>query len=266
DGRQASLTCATSGGKVLIHNPHDRAMDHQPAVPGAQKGIRFLNINKRITALRAGNLAATGGEAADVLLIGTPSNLMAYDVEKNHDVFYKDVPDGVSAVIVGKGPMSEEPLAFVGGNYSIQGFNREGAESFWTVTGDNVGALAFCDMDGDGVAELVVGSDDFEVRVFKQEEVVLEITEADRVTHLHPFGGGGGCAGNGKPATRWGYGLANGTVGVYERGKRVWRAKTRHAVTAMASFDIDGDGVEELICGFDSGSLVARNAATGEVR
>ena len=32
----------------------------------------------------------------------------------------------------------------MGGNCSIQGYNHEGNEEFWTVTGDNVSAMAFC--------------------------------------------------------------------------------------------------------------------------
>ena len=62
-------------------------------------------------------------------------------------------------------------LAIVGGNCSIQGFDSTGAERFWTVTGDNVSALALCDADGDGKNELLVGSDDFAIRIFQAEEV-----------------------------------------------------------------------------------------------
>ena len=74
----------------------------------------------------------------------------------------------------------EIPLALVGGNCSIQGFDHDGGESFWTVTGDNVSAMAFCDVDGDGELELLVGSDDFEIRVFRNEEVVSRTTETEK--------------------------------------------------------------------------------------
>ena len=39
------------------------------------------------------------------------------------------------------------------------------------MTGDNVSAMAFCDVDGDGQLELLVGSEDYEIRVFRNEEV-----------------------------------------------------------------------------------------------
>jgi Bardet-Biedl syndrome 2 protein len=61
---------------------------------------------------------------------------------------------------------------FVGGHCSVQGFDGEGNELYWTVTGDNVSAMTFADTNGDGHAELVVGSDDFEIRVFKDDDVL----------------------------------------------------------------------------------------------
>ena len=48
----------------------------------------------------------------------------------------------------------------------------DGEERFWTVSGDNVAALAFFDFNGDGIDELVAGSDDFAIRVFKGEEII----------------------------------------------------------------------------------------------
>jgi hypothetical protein len=56
-------------------------------------------------------------------LVGTPTNLLAYDVERNADVFHKDVPDGVNDVVVGRlGAVDSDssPLAIVGGNCSLQ--------------------------------------------------------------------------------------------------------------------------------------------------
>jgi Bardet-Biedl syndrome 2 protein len=95
---------------------------------------RFLNINRKITALASGRLSPN--LPRDVLVVGTQTNLLAFDVEKNSDLFYKDVPDGINAVAFGHIGSSENPLAIVGGNCSIQGFDFEGNELFWTVTGD----------------------------------------------------------------------------------------------------------------------------------
>ena len=42
-----------------------------------------------ITALAAGPLGRKDGR--DILLVGSPTNLLAYDVENNSDLFYVDV-------------------------------------------------------------------------------------------------------------------------------------------------------------------------------
>jgi Bardet-Biedl syndrome 2 protein len=62
--------------------------------------------------------------------------------------------------------------------------------------------------------QLVVGSDDFEVRIFKEDAIMHEVTETEAVTSLvvlndHSFA----------------YSLANGTVGVYDKLTRTWRVK-----------------------------------------
>jgi len=224
----------------------------------------------------------------DMLFVGTQSDLLAYNVEANSDVWFKDAADGVSTMTFGNVPSLPSPLALVGGNCSIQGFDQAGEELYWTVVGDNVSALAMVDTTGDGnvrrrlpaclstvkippacsasptpvyspaarlhstrrlrhesaatvtavslcaarggplgramqlsrriertqathvcVAqhcgtpaavglrlsesvcpvqeELVVGSEDFEIRVYQNEEILSEVTEVDRVLHLCPI-------------------------------------------------------------------------------
>ena len=42
----------------------------------------------------------------------------------------------------------------------------------WQVTGDNVCSLALCDFNNDGENELLVGSEDYDIRVFKNDELL----------------------------------------------------------------------------------------------
>ena len=42
---------------------------------------------------------------------------------------------------------------------------NSGNDPFWTVTGDNVTSLVLTDYNKNGLNELVVGSEDFEIRV-----------------------------------------------------------------------------------------------------
>ena len=63
DGKHSCLTCGTSGGKVLIHNPHEHNIDED------KKQIKTLNINKEITAISAGQLHPE--KKYDIILVGT---------------------------------------------------------------------------------------------------------------------------------------------------------------------------------------------------
>jgi len=83
--------------------------------------------------------------------------------------------------------------------------------------------------------ELVTGSDDFAIRVFREEEVIAEITEADKVTHICRIQPG-----------KFAYALFNGTIGVYHGTKRVWRIKSKHKCISMIVFDLNGDGLLEV--------------------
>lgn len=246
DGKHPCLTAGTTAGKVLIHCPHHRADNQQ------QNEVMFLNINRKITSVAAGLLNPNLGH--DVLMVGTQTSLMVYDVEENADLFFKEVHDGVNVIAFGNMMGIDPPVCVVGGNCSIQAFDYEGNELFWTVTGDNVSALAFCDVNGDGCAELVCGTEDFEVRVYHHETMIKELTETDVVIRVEPI-----------VKTRFAYALMHGTVGVYEKMSRAWRVKSKNRVNCISCFDLDCDGVPELIAGWENGKVEVRNEKTGEV-
>lgn len=245
DGQHPCLTAGTTAGKVLIHCPHNRAEN-------SQNEVMFLNINRKITSVVAGLLNPNLGH--DVLMVGTQTSLMVYDVEENADLFFKEVHDGVNVITFGNIMTVNAPVCVVGGNCSIQAFDHEGTELFWTVTGDNVSALAFCDVNDDGVPELICGTEDFEMRVFHHEDVIKEITETDVVVRIEPL-----------HKTRFAYALMHGTVGVYERLSRAWRVKSKNRVNCINCFDLDNDGIPELIAGWENGKVEVRNEKTGEV-
>ena len=54
--------------------------------------VRFLNINRKISALACGRLSDKHDR--DLLLVGAQTTLLAYDVNENADLFFKDAPDG----------------------------------------------------------------------------------------------------------------------------------------------------------------------------
>ncbi len=56
---------------------------------GLENDLSLLNINQAVSCIQAGHLNANSEN--DVLVVGTQTNLLAYDVENNSDLFYKDV-------------------------------------------------------------------------------------------------------------------------------------------------------------------------------
>ncbi|XP_074896463.1 BBSome complex member BBS2 isoform X2 [Buteo buteo] len=220
DGTHPCLAAATQAGKVFIHNPYargQRTSTNRMVQSNQDSDISLLNINQGITCLASGVLNPQLGY--DCLLVGTQTNLLAYDVYNNSDLFYREVSDGANAIVLGKLGDISSPLAIIGGNCALQGFDYEGNDLFWTVTGDNVRSLALCDFDGDGKTELLVGSEDFDIRVFKEDEILAEMSETESKNH----------------------------------------AMSIHA------FDLNSDGVCELITGWSNGKVDARSDRTGEV-
>lgn len=57
-------------------------------VTSADSDMTLLTFGQHITSLTAGKLDPNEN---DVLLIGSQTNLLAYDVDKNSELYYKDV-------------------------------------------------------------------------------------------------------------------------------------------------------------------------------
>lgn len=251
DGITPCLVAATVAEKVIWHN-RKGANAQEDSLQSEQADVCVLNINQTVQSLTTGCLKSDS--SIEYLVVGTPCSILVYDVEKNMDLFYRDIADGANAVVVGYIGSSVLPVAIAGGNCAIQGYTGDGEDAYWTVTGDNITSLALFDLTDDGQNELVAGSEDYDIRVFKDEAILYEISETDVITSLCGI----------YPQT-FGYALKNGTVGVYHKQERIWRIKSKNRAAALTSWDINGDGVPELVTGWTSGKLDARSIETGEV-
>ncbi|CAF2163704.1 unnamed protein product [Rotaria magnacalcarata] len=248
DGKKPSLIGATAGNKVFIHSPHDI----NPQAQQLDGSVSFLNVNQVITSLACGQLDEQLEK--DLLVVGTNTHIIAYDMERNVDLFFQEIQDGANAITIGSWGELPETLAIVGGNCSIHGFNKKCEDILWTVTGDNVSALSLLDFNSDGYNELVVGSEDYDIRVFREDQLIADMQESEIVVSICPLING-----------KFAYALSNGTIGVYERSNRQWRIKSRNMAIVLETFDIDGDGVEELVTGWSNGKVDIRNDRSGEV-
>ncbi|XP_074109421.1 BBSome complex member BBS2 isoform X2 [Cotesia typhae] len=259
DGSHACLAVATSSGSILVHSPH-----RQPPIgvnetleENFEKRLKWngelaeLQIGKQILSLCTGRLTE---DERDILLIGTSTHILAYQVEENADLFYKNIPDGVYSIAVGKLSWLSNQVTIIGSNCSITIIDGEGNEVFWTIMGGIVRSLAIFDFDGDDEFELMTGSEDCEIKVFKADLILWEIKETAPVTALLAL-----------PGRQFAYVVDNGTVGIYESGQRLWRIKSKHKVVSIRSFDVNGDGKLEIVTGWSSGKMDARSCLTGDV-
>jgi len=47
------------------------------------------------------------------------------------------------------------------------------------VTGDNISSLEILDFNSDSYNEILVGSEDYDIRVFRDDEIINEMTETE---------------------------------------------------------------------------------------
>ena len=186
--------------------------------------------------------------------VGLAAKLTNLDVENNRDVFDKEVADGVNCIFFGRVRGIMEPLVLVGGDCSITGFNLNGEEKFWTVTGDNVQALEMVNWSSDSTMDLVAGSDDFSIRVYKGEELIFDINESAKITALSRI-----------KSNVFGFALANGTFGVYYTRKLLWKHKKQAKVTSIVGMDFTFEGEMQLVVGFGDGIIEIRKHRSGTV-
>ncbi|KAH8853987.1 Bardet-Biedl syndrome 2 protein like [Schistosoma japonicum] len=198
----------------------------------------------------------------DFLIIGSKYGILIYDPINNVDIFWKELKNnGVNTMLYkhfdGQYRQHKNTdIIFIGGYCSLIALNSSGAELFWTVTGDVISAITCLSYENNEgyVNDIVVGSEDCTVRIFRNESIVQELSETDVVTRLVSLG-----------EEYFGYGLRNGTIGVYNKVNRIWRIKSKNKPICFIGHDINQDGCEELICGWDNGKIDARLRSNGVV-
>ncbi|XP_063366587.1 Bardet-Biedl syndrome 2 protein homolog [Cydia amplana] len=246
DGTHPCLTACAGFDKIIIHHPHGGAVSGRAQRSRAHGEVSELNLSQAVVALASGPLRPDS--TRDMLLIGSPSQILAYDVHDNSDLFFKEAHDGVNVIIAASFGKYQETLAIVGGNSSVQGIDWQGNEVFWTVVSGKVCAMITFDFDKDGENELLLGCEDSYIRVMKNNQFKTEIAETGPVICLAAI-----------TEVRFAYGLANGTIGIYEEGIRLWRVKSK---TNALSVQLSG---EALACCWSNGRIDWRDALSGRV-
>lgn len=145
-------------------------------------------------------------------------------------------------------------MVVTGGNLSLTGFDISSEEQFWTVTGDVANAMAILDFDLDQQKELIVGSDDYSIRVYKNEEMIFDINEDSKVQFLSKI-----------EKASFAYALSNGSIGVYSGSAQKWKNRVDNRISALLGVDFDMDGSRQIMIGYQSGKFEVRKATDGSV-
>ncbi|XP_045452296.1 Bardet-Biedl syndrome 2 protein homolog [Melitaea cinxia] len=220
DGTHACLTASAGYDKIIIHHPHGGMISGRAQRSLAHGEVSELNLSQAVIALATGPIKPDCNR--DMLLIGSPTQILAYDVHDNSDLFFKEAPDGVNVIIVGYFGKYNNILVFVGGNSSVLALDWEGTEYFWNVVTGKVCSMMILDFDKDGENELLIGCEDSYIRVLKNNQFIMEIAETGPVICLSQISD-----------VRFAYGLANGTIGIYEEGIRLWRVKSKQNAISL---------------------------------
>lgn len=138
------------------------------------------------------------------------------------------------------------------GNCNIVGVDINGEDKFWTVLGGNTICMALGDFNKDDKNELFVGTDDFTIRIYKDEEPILEINENTKIVIIAPIEDDYFC-----------YGLETGTVGLYKGNVKSWTKKEKGYCTTIEIRDFRNEETFEALVGMSTGKIILFDANTG---
>ena len=190
---------------------------------------------------------------SDVLFIGCEISLLCYDIMQNKTLFDREITEGVLCIACGRFSNFTEPLCLAGGNCNIVGVDINGEEKFWTVLGGNAICMELGYYLSENIYSLYVGTDDYTIRIYKDEEPILEINENTKIVILAPLEEDYFC-----------YGLETGTVGLYKGKEKKWSKKEKGICTAIELRDFRKEGTVEVLTGFNTGKIVFYDANTGK--
>ncbi|KAH7819771.1 putative Bardet-Biedl syndrome 2 protein [Monocercomonoides exilis] len=246
-----SLVCSTEGGKVLIYTPHTTFEEKVSDIAEGSSELRTLSINGKVTGLISGKL--NKDLSHDILAIGMETTLRAYDVVLNSDTYFVTIHEGVNCISLHSQVEGDELQIFAAGNGAVRGYNKLGEESAWLLSGEDV--VSMCSYNAEnGDHGLLVATANSRVQFFKRDEMSFAISETDDVCAMVSLARG-----------YFGFQIGENTAGVYHDSLQMWRHTYPSPITAIASFDCDNDGENELIIALQDGTLEARRGLTGEV-
>ena len=115
-------------------------------------------------------------------------------------------------------------------------------------------SLLLLDIDKDGQNELIIGTDDGCIKIYKKGDLLHEFIEGNEIQNLKAISAG-----------QFMYTVRNGTIGVYEENVRLWRIKSKTKATCIVLYDLLGCETKNLVIGWKNGKIDVRSIRNGDV-
>eukprot|EP00210_Caulerpa_lentillifera_P005693 g5445.t1 len=238
-GNGACIAWTSGSGLISIHGP----VNDQNT-----RSNLSIDVNQSIIALVSSALTTY-----DSLIIAHSQALQCYDIFENKQIFYVEIENTIESIATVSGNAPDSLMVVIGCHCTIQGFNMQGKETLWCMTSGRVTSMISIGKPTSPQA-LLAGTDDFEISWFDIENSCRKwsVQEADVVEFLIDLGNG-----------HFGYGLKNGTIGVYLDTTRLWRIKSKHRVLCLSSIHLTER--PHLFSGWSNGKFEARKIENGEI-
>ncbi|KAL0242605.1 hypothetical protein GEMRC1_005168 [Eukaryota sp. GEM-RC1] len=214
----------------------------QQYTSSGQSERRFLSFKNEVTAFDVGRLP---GRQTDVIFVGSPTGISAFDPETNSYIFSKEIPQGVSSIVAGSPSLFPDTAIITGGSCCLQGFSADGEETFWTVASDDVTVVTL--ISSGTSDEILAGTADGFIRLYSGADVVFEVQETSKIIALSPLSTEG--------SIKFSFALENGIVG--NQGK--------HPAQSLTSFDYDESGNDDVVIGWSHGKIEIRVGSSGSL-
>nr|CAD2195707.1 unnamed protein product [Meloidogyne enterolobii] len=251
------LVVGTETGKICLQGSE--------SVFHVNDKINFLSVYKHNRRIKEQSIKSSDNSEYDIVIIGTNNSLMAFDVFNNKTIFHREITEGVNFIKIGNiDEYKNENVIICGCGTTIWGFQLDGKDLFWTALGDQINVLELCDMDGDGLNELIVGTDGIEIKakyipifinlklflkVLKNASFFAEFDEGDptlAIIAINNF-----CF--------WPFIWCCWCLWTRER---LWRVKTKSRIVSLLSFPDQN----HVACVWQNAKIDIRSVSTGEIR
>jgi len=204
-----------------------------------EKAKTVIKIGQRITCIEYIKI----GEH-DCFVVGTDCALQVYNPREQSNVFSVLNNDGVYSVYV------SQSTIYSGSNCAVLGYDYNGNEVFWTVTGDIVTNIN--EVKINNVDYLIVASKDNMIRLFSGEESKVEIKVSSPVLFIKPTA-----------LDEFVIALENGTISLYRNLQIVWNYTCPSLIVGMQIIDFSGRMSNDVIISSMEGNIYFLSVESG---